>query len=282
MSSLPVRNQRAVIESAAVKALSELTVTANRSLGGGLRLLTLKVPSEDASVLEHVHAGRFVMLRCDEAEPFKFRRPFSFASVDTEAGTFDIYYRIVGDQTRKLADIVPGTRLSGVLPLGSAFTIPPPDTPAILIGGGVGVAPLLLLATELVAAGRPRPRLLFGGRTSTDLTLEYVSGFPVEVHPATDDGSHGFHGNVVGLAALEGVAEDAYVYACGPVPMLKSLVEMLPQAVPIEASLEEVMACGIGACYGCAVRTDGLGAESMRLVCRDGPVFDLRQIRLEE
>jgi len=221
------------------------------------------------------------MLRCDEAEPYRFRRPFSFTSVNTDACTFDIYYRVVGDQTRRLADSAPGMHLSGVLPLGRAFTMPPSDTPAVLIAGGVGVAPLLLLAKELIAAGRSRPRLYFGGKTCADLTLEYVSGFPAVVQPATDDGSCGFHGNVVELAMSEGIAEGTRVYACGPVSMLKALVEMLPQAVTIEASLEGVMACGIGACYGCGVRVDGFGAESMKLVCRDGPVFDLRQIRLE-
>ena len=258
-----------------------LTVIANRPLSSDLRLITLEISPEDASVLQHAHAGKFAMLRCDETKPFKFRRPFSFASVDVKAGTFDVYYKIVGNQTRKLADSTPGMRLSGVLPLGRAFTIPPPDTPTVLIAGGVGVAPLLLLAKELVDAGRQRPVFYFGGRTSADLTLEYVSGFPAEVHPATDDGSCGFHGNVVDLAIAEGISEDAYVYACGPVPMLKALVEMLPQEVPIEASLEEVMACGIGACYGCGVRVDGFGADSVKLVCRDGPVFDLRQIRFE-
>ena len=205
MHSRPVRNQLAVIESAAVKALSELTVTVNQSLGGELCLLTLRVPSEDVSVLDHVRAGRFLMLRCDKTEPYRFRRPFSFASVDTDAGTFDVYYRVVGDQTRRLADSAPGMHLSGVLPLGRAFTLPPPDTPAVLIAGGIGVAPLLLLAKELVAAGRSRPLLYFGGRTSADLTLEYVSGFPAVVQPATDDGSVGFHGNVVDLAMSEGI-----------------------------------------------------------------------------
>lgn len=279
VTSYPIRNRLAVIKSAAVKALSELTVAANRSLGGEIRLLTLKVPHEGLPLLEHVHAGRFIMLRCDESEPYRFRRPFSFASVDVEAGSFDIYFKVVGEQTRRLADSTPGTQLSGVLPLGNAFTMPPPGTPTVLVAGGVGVAPLLLMARELAAAKRPRPRLYFGGNTSGDLTLDYVSKLPVEVHPATDDGSFGFHGNIVETVASEGVAEDTRVYACGPVPMLKALAEMLPQAVHVEASLEEVMACGIGACYGCAVRTDGLGYESMKLVCRDGPVFDLRRVR---
>jgi len=221
------------------------------------------------------------MIRCDAAEPYRFRRPFSFASVDVQEGTFDIYYKIVGDQTRKLAHSTPGMRLSGILPLGGAFTIPPPGTPVVLIAGGVGVAPLLLFAKELADAGRPHPVLYFGGGISADLTLEYVSEFPAEIHPATVDGSCGFHGNVVDLAMSERVSKDTCVYACGPVPMLKALVEMLPQEVPIEASLEEIMACGIGACYGCGVRVDGSGADSVKLACRDGPVFDLRQIIFE-
>lgn len=265
-----------------MKVLAELTVTANRPLGGGLYLLSLEVATENISSLKQVRAGNFLMLRCDEDEPFKFRRPFSFASVDAATSSFDIYFEVVGEQTRKLADSTRGMRLSGVLPLGKAFTIPSPDTPTVLIAGGVGVAPLLLLAKGLADAGQPRPVLYFGGRKSASLTLDYVSGFPAEIHPATDDGSCGFQGNVVDLAMSKGIANDARVYACGPVPMLKALINALPRNVPVEASLEEVMACGIGACYGCGVHVDGYGADSMKLVCRDGPVFDLRQVRFEK
>ncbi len=265
-----------------VKVLCELTVAANAPLGGGLYLLTLQVPPQHKTILSDFRAGMFAMLHCDEDEPFRFPRPFSFVSVDAEAGKFGVYFKAVGERTRWLANRNPGARLTGLLPLGNAFTTPPSNAPVILIAGGVGVAPLLMMASELAAAGSALPDLFFGARTSTELTAEYVSRFPVKTHLATDDGTRGFHGTVVELAASERIAKDARVFACGPSAMLRALSEMLPREIPVEVSLEEIMACGIGACYGCAVHTDGIGASSMSLVCRDGPVFNLRKVRFSE
>ncbi|OGK12144.1 MAG: hypothetical protein A2Y63_05560 [Candidatus Riflebacteria bacterium RBG_13_59_9] len=264
-----------------MKVLCELTVSENRRLNDDTWLMALAVPPEAADVLSEVRAGRFVMLRCAESGDLHFRRPFSFASVDRLAGTFTLCYKVVGDQTRALSACTRGEKLSGLLPLGNTFTLPTEKVPLVLVAGGVGVVPLLLLAKELAPREHEPPQLYLGGGTVSDLMLDHVGGFPVRMRVATEDGSHGFQGTVVEMLASDRLPPDAHVYACGPKPMLQALLAALPENVPVEASLEEVMACGIGACYGCAVRTDGLGMDAVKLVCRDGPVFNLRRLRFD-
>lgn len=261
-----------------MKAAGTLTLKENRRLADTLFLATFAVEAAHRPLLAGVRAGQFLMLRCDPSDPWRFQRPFSFVSVNPEAGELSIYYRAVGDQTRKLASTLAGTQLPALFPLGNTFTAPEKDEQAVLVAGGIGVAPLLMLATELAASGNPLPRLYFGARCEPELTRGYVEQFPAETHFATDDGSHGHHGTVVDLLKADGVPPEARVYACGPKAMLRALKASLPREQRVEASLEEVMACGLGACYGCAVRTDGLGADEMKLVCRDGPVFNLHRV----
>jgi len=258
-----------------MKVLCDLTVTRNQPLGGALWAATLEIPPAAGAVLPEVKAGRFAMLRCGAEDALDFRRPFSFAQLSEQAGSFSILYRVVGERTEWLSRAKPGQQLSALLPLGNAFSPPRDGSPVLLVGGGVGVAPLLLLAQELAAAGYKPVPLYFGAATASELALEFVRAFPVELHAATDDRTYGYPGTVVANLLADGLPEGAQLYACGPRPMLEALRAALPPRTPVQASLEEVMACGIGACYGCAVMTDGLGAEAMKLVCRDGPVFDL-------
>ncbi len=215
----------------------------------------------------------FAMIRCSCDEKLSFRRPFSFAEVDAPNNTFAVYYRVVGGQTQCLAENRPGDILSAVLPIGNSFTLPKEGEEAVFVGGGVGLAPLLMLAREIAGASYSEPRFYLGARTDDDLTREYVSQFPAKFSFATDDGSYGHKGTVVELLQRDGFGAKDKVYACGPKPMLKALAVALPGNVAAEASLEEVMACGIGACYGCAVKTTGSGVDEMKLVCKDGPVL---------
>ena len=249
----------------------------NKKLAGSLWLASFKV-NEGAHTLKGVRAGMFAMIRCSCDDKLSFRRPFSFAEVDAPKATFAVYYRVVGGQTQCLADNRPGDILSAVLPIGNSFTLPTRDEEVILVGGGVGLAPLLMLSRELAIEGHQEPRFYLGAMTDTDLTREYITKFPAHFSFATDDGSFGHKGNVVELLNRDGFGAKTKVYACGPKPMLKALAAALPDDASAEASLEEVMACGIGACYGCAVKTTGSGMDEMKLVCRDGPVFDMRSI----
>jgi len=264
-----------------MKAAGTLTLTENRPLADTLFLATFAVEAQHRPLLGGVRAGQFLMLRCDPSDPWRFQRPFSFVGVSPDAGELSLYYKAVGDQTRKLSLTAPGAQLPALFPLGNAFTPPEDGEPAILVAGGIGVAPLLMFARELAAAGHPKPRFYFGAHTAAELTLDYIAQFPTEFHFATDDGSHGHHGTVIDRLKADGVPPEARVYACGPKPMLRALKAALPREQRVEASLEEVMACGIGACYGCAVPTDGLGADEMKLVCRDGPVFNLHRIMFD-
>jgi dihydroorotate dehydrogenase electron transfer subunit len=260
-----------------MKALLDITVLENKKLAGSLWLASFKV-NEGAHALMGVRAGMFAMIKCNCDDKLSFRRPFSFAEVDGPNGTFAVYYRVVGGQTQCLAENMPGDILSAVLPIGNAFTLPRKGEEAVLVGGGVGLAPLLMLSRELASAGHREPRFYLGARTETDLTREYAAKFPALFSFATDDGSYGHKGNVVELLNRDSFGAKAKVYACGPKLMLKALAAVLPDDVSAEASLEEVMACGIGACYGCAVKTTGSGVDEMKLVCRDGPVFEMRSI----
>lgn len=262
---------------ALMKALLDITLIENRKLAESLWLASFKV-NDGPHVLAGVRAGMFAMIRCSSDDMLSFRRPFSFAEVEASKGTFTVYYRVVGGQTQCLADSRPGDILSAVLPIGNSFTLPTGDEEAILVGGGVGLAPLLMMCCELANADHPEPRLYLGARTDADLTREYVSRFRAKFNFATDDGSFGHKGTVVELLQRDGFNAKSIVYACGPKPMLRALATVLPDGVAAQASLEEVMACGIGACYGCAVKTTGGGVDEMRLVCRDGPVFDMRSI----
>ncbi len=260
-----------------MKALCELTLLENKQLARDLWLARFSA-GDSSHLLVRVRAGMFTMIRCDEADELRFRRPFSFADVDAERCTFAVYYRVVGSQTQSLADYKEGEKLSAVLPLGNGFSLPEGNEDPVLVGGGIGVAPLLMLCRELERAGQRTPRFYFGSRCEEDLTRSYVEDFPAEFRFATDDGSFGYKGTIVDLLKNDGFGDTARIYACGPKPMLKALCSALPEHAQAEASLEEVMGCGIGACYGCAVRTTAAGVDETKLVCRDGPVFNLRGV----
>jgi dihydroorotate dehydrogenase electron transfer subunit len=264
-----------------MKAQCNATVLENREIGPSLWHARLGLDTADRNLLKAARAGMFAMIRCSENGQLRFRRPFSFAGVDASKGHFTFYYRVFGEQTDLLSKTPLGSSLSCILPLGNCFQLPADGEEAVLVAGGVGVAPLLLLADELKRAKKPASRFYFGARTEAELTCNYLAGYPASFNYATDDGSIGHKGNVVELLMKEGFGLKPHIYACGPSAMLKALAQQLPAEVTAEASLEEVMACGIGACYGCAVHGDGVGVDEMKLVCRDGPVFPLRSIRFE-
>jgi dihydroorotate dehydrogenase electron transfer subunit len=167
-------------------------------------------------------------------------------------------------------------------PLGNCFSIIDPsfDT-AILVSGGIGTAPMLFLERQLAAQGVTSINFV-GGRTSSDLLTECLSN----CHTATDDGSSGFRGTVVDLLAHEiGVLEKKgrlKVFACGPNPMLKAVAAFSRKnGIPCEVSLESVMGCGIGICYGCSVEVHHPdGNTGTILLCREGPVIDAERLVL--
>lgn len=191
---------------------------------------------------------------------FYLRRPFAIA--DQQNGALTIYYKVVGDGTQAMSDWPIGCEVDILSPLGAGFSAKG-DVP-LLVGGGAGVGPLYAQAKALRALDKP-VTVALGFRTAADayLTQEFADlGCTLLV--ATEDGSLGTKGFVT--AAIADITAD-YFYTCGPTPMMQAVCAAL--AISGEVSLEERMACGFGACVGCAVETH----EGMRRVCKDGPVF---------
>ncbi|MDJ0786548.1 MAG: dihydroorotate dehydrogenase electron transfer subunit [Myxococcota bacterium] len=191
----------------------------------------------------------------------------------------EVLYKVVGRGTALLAECQPGDSLALVGPLGVPFPMPQPGEEAVLVGGGTGIASLFELARTLRDAGAPL-RVLLGARSQDDLmALADFEALGVPLELATDDGSAGHHGLVT--APLEpwlGAGSPLRIYACGPTPMMVAVAELAEKAGhPCHLSLENRMACGFGICLGCAVRSRG---DALHLVCRDGPVFDAKELDL--
>lgn len=233
--------------------------------------------------------GQFVMVRDPgRGEPL-LPRPLSVYGFRREAGraVLELLCRIAGRGTSLFSRMNTGAPLAVLGPLGRGFTLQPGLRKVVLLAGGVGVAPLTFLLREgyLRESSQKEPGFTayIGARTAEHLTgIDRLQGF-CDLRTATDDGSAGYHGLVTDLFRrdLGGYNPgETMIYACGPAAMIRSLGVILGNsAVRCEVSLEERMACGIGACLGCAVATtEGDGKIVYRRVCNDGPVFDIRRI----
>jgi dihydroorotate dehydrogenase electron transfer subunit len=219
--------------------------------------------------------GQFVMVKVSEGGFPLLRRPLGIH--DAGPGGIELFFKVSGQGTELLARKKPGDRLDIIGPLGKGFTVAaaPKGARAFLVGGGRGIAPLYFLARELAAAGA-KPVVFYGGRTAADIPLRgklEKAGF--EVLCSTDDGSFGFAGFVTELVGREVAKEKpAVVYACGPDPMMKALAAVTAKhGVPAEFSLESVMGCGVGACWGCVHRIRSGSGDGWIKICEEGPVF---------
>jgi dihydroorotate dehydrogenase electron transfer subunit len=230
--------------------------------------------------------GQFVMLQVREGSDPLLRRPFSFHGIHPSDGAIEILYRVVGRGTWLLSQLAPGAAVSLVGPLGNAFSLDLPGVGDIaIVAGGIGIAPLLPLMEKLLAAGEgaklPPLHLFYGARTGSELLpAEAFNLEGLRVHWSTDDGSFGHRGYVTRL--LEDVVDreglsPAMVYGCGPLPMQVPVARWaLARGVPTQLSLESLMACGFGACLGCALparHPQDANADHYVHVCKDGPIF---------
>jgi dihydroorotate dehydrogenase electron transfer subunit len=209
-------------------------------------------------------------------------RDCSTRGIDAGPGEIEILYRVVGRGTTLLAEAEPGQSLSIVGPLGRGFPIEPGGGPALLVGGGSGIASLYELAAALSRAGRP-VELVLGARSAADLIGrdDFAALSGVSLVCTTEDGSFGRRGRVTEPLEewLDRSASDATVFACGPTPMMRVCAELAQaRGARCLVSLENPMACGFGVCLGCAApRREG----GFSLVCRDGPVFEASEIAWE-
>ncbi len=235
--------------------------------------------------------GQFVMVReTGRGEPL-LARPFSVFDFHRcgDDCVLELLYRVAGRGTFLFSRMRPKDELTVLGPLGRGFTIPAGIRRGLFVAGGVGVAPLhFLVHTGFLTAGTKslREAIFYFGARSQDLLagLARLSGF-CDLRICTDDGSRGYRGPVTDLLKRDiddYDPKETVVFGCGPAPMIRSLGRLLGNnRIPCQVSLEERMACGIGACLGCAVAIGGPGGKTeYRKVCEDGPVFDLREILL--
>ena len=229
--------------------------------------------TDDQQQLPEMLPGQFVEVRVDGSPNTFLRRPISINFVDREKNELWLLIATVGDGTRQLAKLLPGDLLNCILPLGNGFCAEGGPSVPLLIGGGVGVAPLLYLGAEL-AKNAIAPTFLLGARTKNDLLLLDEFKKYGRVLITTEDGSEGEKGFVTNHSLLQQERFD-HIYTCGPTPMMKAVARYAKQAdIDCEVSLENLMACGLGACLCCVEKT----VDGNLCVCKDGPVFNINQL----
>jgi len=214
--------------------------------------------------------GQFLHVRVSDSSDPLLRRPISISRLDTAAGTVSLVYQLIGKGTMKMSEFAEGRRIDVMGPLGNGFELFPGKKCAV-IGGGMGVAPLLELAARI-----PGCDAYMGFRCSTFKTDEYRQ-LCEGVYVATEDGSSGSKGYVTDL--VKDIGRYDIVYTCGPKAMLKKVKELCESnSVKCYVSIEERMGCGIGACLVCACKVKEGDAWHYKKACTDGPVFDSREV----
>jgi len=242
-------------------------------------LLTFRQPD----VARDARPGQFVMIKAGVSAEPPLRRPFSILKVDAAAGTFTLFLKVVGAGSRALAALRTGDVAQCLGPLGRPFAIPEAGTEALMVAGGYGIAPFLMLSDELRRRGGAG-RVFYGGRTAADLQVRTpFASLGVSLVSATEDGSVGHKGLVTEPLQqyLSGHHGPVALYACGPDPMLHAVARIAQERdIPCQVSLDPWMGCGVGTCLGCVVWTqnEAEARPKYRCACTEGPVFDSRVV----
>ena len=246
-------------------------IAAQECIATDIYSMTLRV-----SFAEEVKPGQFLSVYSADGARL-LPRPISICDVDLNEGTVRLVYRIAGKGTAEFSKLTPGCGIDVLGPLGNGFPVEEfRNQRVLLVGGGIGIPPLYYTAKSL-----SNPVFAVGYRSETYL-LPDISG-QFETHVATEDGSLGTKGNVLDAIRADGIEADV-IFACGPKPMLRALKEYSKDAgIRCFVSMEERMACGVGACLGCVTRTVKQDAHSFvknARICKDGPVFDAEEVDL--
>jgi len=252
-------------------------ITSNTEVVPGANLIWIEAP--DIAIT--AQPGQFITVRC---EGLTLRRPFSIHQVASEAKQSEValLFNVVGKGTLWLSQRKTGDKIDILGPLGKGFSIEPEATNLLLVAGGIGIAPVVFLAQN--AASRHSITLIHGANTGAHLCQQQFLPKGVRLIPVTEDGSIGQKGVVTGVLPhfLDWADQ---MYACGPVDMYRAIAEMSLRAKrsnlklkKCQVSLEVRIGCGLGACYGCTIKTK----KGLKQVCRDGPIFELDDIIWEE
>lgn len=241
------------------------------------RAALLKLKSD--MPLPEIRGGQFVNVRVDGCDKAYLRRPISIHDVDYQNNTIDLLIQEKHEGTTKLCALPVGATVNVVLPLGNGFTMPDKDDNVLLVGGGIGIAPLLYFSRTINNMMSCRDAIhrisfLLGGRTRDDLMLLDRFRNEGDVFLTTNDGSMGEKGFVT-EHSLWNTMKINKIYACGPMPMMKAVAKLARErGIWCEVSLENQMACGIGACLCCVENTK----EGNLCVCKEGPVFNIERL----
>lgn len=256
-----------------MKTMLDLIVLENNQLNKNYSLL--KLSSKDGKLLPAMYPGQFVEVLVDKSSTTFLRRPISINFVDKEKNELWLLVQAIGDGTRALINYQKGESINLLLPLGNNFSIPSDNNSTVLlVGGGVGIAPLLYLGMKMKEQGI-KPNFLLGARSKNDLLqlddfLKYGNVFTT-----TEDGSHGERGYVTDHSLLTD-KKFTHIYTCGPKPMMQAVAKYAyNNQIFCEVSLENTMACGFGVCLCCIENTK----KGNLCVCTEGPVFNINDLK---
>ena len=252
-----------------MKQITDFRLVAKRDFG---KSVLLQLHSE--KTLPEIQPGQFVQVRVDGSPCTYLRRPISIHDVDFQQNEITLLVQQVGDGTRHLAAAEQGDVINMVLPLGNGFSFPEKGEKCLLVGGGIGIAPLYYFSKVLNEKGI-RPTLLLGGKTKSDMLRLADYQQLGETFVTTEDGSFGEKGFVTMHSVWQQQTFDK-IYVCGPKPMMKAVAKLTAEKNTwCEVSLENLMACGLGACLCCVEDT----VEGHVCVCKEGPVFNTRRLK---
>lgn len=250
-----------------MKKIIDFTIRKNYSLNEDTFILVLYAPE-----LPEIKVGQFVNVKVENSPSTFLRRPISVHDVEPEKGLLYLLIKKNGKGTLQLSMLREGDKLNVILPLGNSFSIPSSGR-CLLVGGGVGVAPLLYLSKQLKAKGLSSV-VLIGARNKKHVILQEEYGKYAEVYYTTEDGSYGEKGFPTQHSIL--LEHFDHIYCCGPELMMRAVARYAYlNKIDCEVSLENMMACGIGACLCCVNETQ----EGHKCVCVDGPIFNINDLK---
>lgn len=253
--------------------MHDFTVVQNEKIAEGIYSLVISAPE----LAQQLKPGQFLNILVPGDPSSLLRVPLSYKEADADAGTVEIWYAVVGADTERLSKMRPGEGSDLLGPGGKGWTVPQGCKRALVVGGGIGVPPVLCLAKDLAAAGIAFDACVGAGTAAKAVGVDDFKGLGAKnAVLATDDGSAGEHGFVTDAAArLINENDYDYVATCGPGVMMQKVAgAALAKGVACEASLERMMSCGFGACNTCNVET----TDGMKGACMCGPVFDAQKV----
>ncbi|MBM7624280.1 dihydroorotate dehydrogenase electron transfer subunit [Sporohalobacter salinus] len=257
-------------------------ILANKQLNESDYRLVLSLPE----LVDEIKSGQFLHVKCGPGLDPLLRRPISVHQYNQDRGEIVLLYRVFGKGTKQLAKREAGKKLDVMGPLGNGFDLTELENKILVVGGGIGFAPLMALVEKLVELNKEVMVLLGARRKEQLLCTDKLEKLSVGLKVATNDGSAGQKGYVTRLVEQE-LDKDKYeqVFACGPTPMLKAMQSLVnTKDIEIQVSLEERMGCGTGACLSCVckVKVENDEGFEYRKACTDGPVFEASEVILDE